>query len=283
MLFPALGFVTHASDEGITESTDGSGGPLVLEDEMQNVDADAGIMPAAEPRITPTISLTSSAPDNKTSDTADVTNTTVFGTTTLTVTATDTSQYAIYVQETANGGSLVNGSSKLTQLTTSRTYDTIDAGKWGYALVEGAGVAANAASVTYKAAPSNTTTAAYTGTTASGKDFTLAFAAKFADSNTAGHYTGNVIVSVAANPGEVMTLYTVTYNANNNTGGVTPATQVAESSNATYTFGAPAQGDLVKTGYIREAFETQPRLFIVITKDELAHLIQYGGDERMSC
>ncbi len=35
--------------------------------------------------------------------------------------------------------------------------------------------------------------------------------------------------------------------------------------------------------HIREAFDKQPRLFAVITKDELANLIQYGGDERMLC
>ncbi len=34
---------------------------------------------------------------------------------------------------------------------------------------------------------------------------------------------------------------------------------------------------------IREAFHKQPKLFTVITKDELAHLIQYGGDESMLC
>lgn len=35
--------------------------------------------------------------------------------------------------------------------------------------------------------------------------------------------------------------------------------------------------------HIREAFDKQPQLFTVITKDELPHLIQYGGDERMLC
>ena len=35
--------------------------------------------------------------------------------------------------------------------------------------------------------------------------------------------------------------------------------------------------------HIREAFDKQPKLFAVITKDELAHLIKYGGDERMLC
>ena len=35
--------------------------------------------------------------------------------------------------------------------------------------------------------------------------------------------------------------------------------------------------------HIREAFDKQPKLFTVITKDELTHLIQYGGDERMLC
>lgn len=35
--------------------------------------------------------------------------------------------------------------------------------------------------------------------------------------------------------------------------------------------------------HIRKAFEKQPKLFAVITKDELAHLIQHGGDERMLC
>lgn len=37
------------------------------------------------------------------------------------------------------------------------------------------------------------------------------------------------------------------------------------------------------TAHIREAFNQQTRLFVVITKDELAHLIKYGGDERMLC
>ena len=35
--------------------------------------------------------------------------------------------------------------------------------------------------------------------------------------------------------------------------------------------------------HIREAFGKYPKLFAVITKDELAHLIRYGGDERMLC
>lgn len=35
--------------------------------------------------------------------------------------------------------------------------------------------------------------------------------------------------------------------------------------------------------HIREAFDKQPRLFAVITNQELAHLIQHGGDERMLC
>lgn len=35
--------------------------------------------------------------------------------------------------------------------------------------------------------------------------------------------------------------------------------------------------------HIREAFGKQPKLFAVITKDELPRLIQYGGDERMLC
>lgn len=35
--------------------------------------------------------------------------------------------------------------------------------------------------------------------------------------------------------------------------------------------------------HICEAFVNQPRLFAVITKDELARLIQYGGDKRMLC
>ena len=35
--------------------------------------------------------------------------------------------------------------------------------------------------------------------------------------------------------------------------------------------------------HIREAFNRLPKLFAVITKDELAHLIQYGGDKRMLC
>lgn len=34
---------------------------------------------------------------------------------------------------------------------------------------------------------------------------------------------------------------------------------------------------------IREAFDKQPKLFAVITNDELAHLIQYGGDKQMLC
>ena len=36
-------------------------------------------------------------------------------------------------------------------------------------------------------------------------------------------------------------------------------------------------------GRIRESFEGQPRLFAVITGDELAQLIQYGGDRGMLC
>lgn len=35
--------------------------------------------------------------------------------------------------------------------------------------------------------------------------------------------------------------------------------------------------------HLRKAFEKQPKLFAVITKDELAHLIQHGGDGRMLC
>ncbi len=35
--------------------------------------------------------------------------------------------------------------------------------------------------------------------------------------------------------------------------------------------------------HIREAFGKPPKLFAVITKDELAHLVRYGGDERMLC
>jgi hypothetical protein len=34
---------------------------------------------------------------------------------------------------------------------------------------------------------------------------------------------------------------------------------------------------------IREAFDKQPRLFGVITKDELPHLIRHGGDEKTLC
>ncbi len=54
---------------------------------------------------------------------------------------------------------------------------------------------------------------------------------------------------MAANPGEVTNLYSVTYNSNNSTGGVTPATQTAESSSSTYTFLAPMGEDLVRIGY----------------------------------
>ncbi len=54
---------------------------------------------------------------------------------------------------------------------------------------------------------------------------------------------------MAANPGEVTNLYSVTYNTNNSTGGVTPATQTAESNSGTYTFVAPMGEDLAKTGY----------------------------------
>ncbi len=146
-----------------------------------------------------TISLTSSK--SSISNTASSINNTISDTTNLTVTASGTSQYAIYVQETQNEGKLVNGSSALTQLSAERGYNDIDAGKWGYALAEGSGVSANG--LTYKAVPSASTTAAYTGTTADSKPFTLVFAAKFADGNPAGHYTGQVLVSVAANPGEV--------------------------------------------------------------------------------
>lgn len=35
--------------------------------------------------------------------------------------------------------------------------------------------------------------------------------------------------------------------------------------------------------HIRETFDKKPKLFVVITKDELAYLIQHGGDERMLC
>lgn len=35
--------------------------------------------------------------------------------------------------------------------------------------------------------------------------------------------------------------------------------------------------------HIREAFDKQPKLFAVITGDELAHLIQYGGDQQILC
>lgn len=35
--------------------------------------------------------------------------------------------------------------------------------------------------------------------------------------------------------------------------------------------------------HLRKAFEKQPKLFAVITKEELVHLIQHGGDERMLC
>lgn len=35
--------------------------------------------------------------------------------------------------------------------------------------------------------------------------------------------------------------------------------------------------------HIRQAFDKQPRLFAVITKDELAHLIRYGGDGETLC
>lgn len=35
--------------------------------------------------------------------------------------------------------------------------------------------------------------------------------------------------------------------------------------------------------HIREMFGKQPKLFAVITKDEFAHLIQYGGDAQMLC
>ena len=35
--------------------------------------------------------------------------------------------------------------------------------------------------------------------------------------------------------------------------------------------------------YIREAFQQPPKLFAVITQNELAHLIQNGGDSKMLC
>ncbi len=44
-------------------------------------------------------------------------------------------------------------------------------------------------------------------------------------------------------------MYSVSYNTNNSTGGVTPATQTAESSSGTYTFVAPMGSDLTKSGY----------------------------------
>lgn len=37
------------------------------------------------------------------------------------------------------------------------------------------------------------------------------------------------------------------------------------------------------TAHIRATFQHQPKLFAVITKDELAHLIQYGGDSGILC
>lgn len=37
------------------------------------------------------------------------------------------------------------------------------------------------------------------------------------------------------------------------------------------------------TAHIREAFDKQQRLFAVITRDELEHLIRHGGDEQMLC
>ena len=33
--------------------------------------------------------------------------------------------------------------------------------------------------------------------------------------------------------------------------------------------------------HLRKAFEKQPKLFAIITKDELAYLVQHGGDVRM--
>ena len=35
--------------------------------------------------------------------------------------------------------------------------------------------------------------------------------------------------------------------------------------------------------HIRETFQHQPKLFAVITKDELEHLVRHGGDERTLC
>lgn len=35
--------------------------------------------------------------------------------------------------------------------------------------------------------------------------------------------------------------------------------------------------------HVHKAFEKQPKLFAVITKDELAYLVQHGGDARMLC
>lgn len=35
--------------------------------------------------------------------------------------------------------------------------------------------------------------------------------------------------------------------------------------------------------HVRKAFEKQPKLFAVITKDELAYLVQHGGDAQMLC
>ncbi len=173
-------------------------------------------------------------------------------------TVTASNNYNIYVQTTNNSSDLTNGKTVVRSIAGSNVAPaSFTDNTWGYTVADNK---PSESSLTYNAIPTNTTNAIKSGNdAAAGKQFTLAFAAKFGSGATAGHYKTGIVLSVAAEPGEVTTLYSVSYSTNGSTGGVTPATQTAESSSATYTFMTPLQGDMIKEDFKFLGWSEDPR------------------------
>ncbi len=134
----------------------------------------------------------------------------------LSVTAKKVDTYNIVVQATEDAtGSLVGETTgaEIRGVGSNVATSAFTDDSWGYALAEGAVEATGLEGLAYSTVPENgqgATAPAYTQKTkdeaVSGKDFTLAFAAKFGNNTRADHYRSNVLVSVAVNPEEVVSL-----------------------------------------------------------------------------
>ncbi len=129
-------------------------------------------------------------------------------------------KYSIYVQtSSSSNGSLVASNANnnatiatLADKTTGVPLSNLGTNTWGYALSTGRQATS---SMLYKGLSGSTNAISAYDSAAnptSAQDFTLAFAANIGTDKPADHYVANVLVSVAANPGEVTgTLSDLTY------------------------------------------------------------------------